>query len=524
MPLALSEVRSGSPGIETNPGEGTWQDGGGSLRPLGHSQTATSIPTQNEDDSRSSDEQGDQLSRFSSLEDNLTSGEDVKGINHPAMPSTLPQPPTDRLEREEIVKEIVDLAGQVVSIALFASVDTEMSSLALSLLHHDRTQAKFGQNRYSMRCDDLEGSLETFLLRISDTIQIGVPQLRSHLRSSPPLMLLLEGVDSILNPLNPQYQEISATIEEFGNYENVCLVTTSRMRPEVRGFHRVDVTTISEDDARETFYILCNLPKSSAVDSLIARLDFHPLTIELLACCVRENDWDELTLLQVLGDDQTGALKTSDYQRLMDAMDPVLRPLTVNELGTSVLDMLEAIAASPCGVEERELEKETAGIGELVDALCKFSLVYRQDGAVKIFAPARSYFQKPASEPAQREEVVGWDVDPVPGACKSPSFHPFHSRVVTHFEGLPTYDGGSTSFGLPRIIPRLRAPPGWNWVRGLSGSMTRSNNNVFFCSLHRFRMMADFLDYRDLNPPRSLDNTDLLRGRTRAHAHATCCP
>jgi hypothetical protein len=229
----------------------------------------------------------------------------------------------------------------------------------------------------------------------------------------------LDGVDPILDPITPQSREISATIEEFGSYEHVCLITTSRMYPDIRGFHRVDVSTHSEDGARDTFYSLSGLPRSSEVDSLIARLDFHPLAIKLLASCVRENGWDGPTLLKAWDDDQTSVLKTSDYRRLDDAIEPVLRSSAINRLGAIALDILGAIAASPSGLQECELEKEIAGTEEVVEVLCQYSLVYRQDGTVKIFPPVRSYFLESALVPTQREQVLCCDVDHIPGACMS---------------------------------------------------------------------------------------------------------
>jgi len=203
------------------------------------------------------------------------------------------------------------------------------------------------------------------------------------------------------------------------------------------------------DGARDTFYSLCSLPRSSAVDSVIARLDFHPLAIELLASCVRENDWDEPALLKAWEDDQASVLKTSDHRRLMDAIEPALRSST---LGTTPLDMLRAIAASPCGIEESELEQEMVGTGEVVDVLCKFSLVYRQDGIVKMSTHARSYFLESAVVPAQPGQVLCCDVDYMPGAW------------------LPTYNSGPASGARFYTIPRLGTPPGWNWVRGLPES------------------------------------------------------
>ena len=384
------------------------------------SQAVTRGTAQGQDSPRLDDKQGRRSSRHSLGEENA-SREDVGGSRADGDDSgaplpTLPQVPTNCVSREEIVNEVLDLTGQDASVALFGSMGIGKTSVALTLLHHERTRVKFGRNRHFMRCDNLPNSLEGFLECLSDAIHTdrttNIAQLRSHLESSPPLILLLDGVDLILDPLSPQADEISAAIEEFGSYEHVCLVTTSRMYPDIHGFHRVEVPTLSEDAARDAFYSLSNLGRSSAVNDLIVRLDFHPLSINLLASFVRENGWDEPMLLKAWDNDQASALEESYHQSLKDAVELVFRSPTIQNLGTTARDALVAIAALPRGVEECRLGEDilrVAGIGEVVDVLCKFSLVYRQDGFVKMFSPFRLYFVGSALRPMKCAETVRSD-------------------------------------------------------------------------------------------------------------------
>jgi hypothetical protein len=330
--------------------------------------------------------------------------------------STLPQPPTCRFSREEIITELLDLTEQVASVALSGPVGIGKSSVALTLLHHDRIELKFGRNRHFARCDDLVNSLEGFLERLSDAMGTSratdIGQLRAHLESSPPLILLLDGVDSILDPLAPEAEEISAMIEEFGSYQHVCLLTTSRMCPEIPGFHRVEIPALSGDAARDAFYHLSHLGRTSVIDDLLAKLDFHPLSIDLLASSVRDNGWDESELLKALGDDKECVLKTQYYQHLKDTIERSFHSPTVQSLGDAAQNALITIAAFPCGIKETQLEDIVlgmTGVGEAVDVLCKFSLVYRQDGFVKMLSPFRFYFLELALEPVQHVEVIRWD-------------------------------------------------------------------------------------------------------------------
>ena len=339
--------------------------------------------------------------------------------------------------QEEIVNDVLDLTDQLASTALHGPIGVGKSFAALTLLHHNRTKAKFGRNRYFMRCDDLTNSLEGFLERLSDTIHVNLPtnmtQLRSHLESSPPLILLLDGVDFILDPLAPGAEEISAVIEEFGSYERVCLLTTSRMYPDIHGFHRIKVSTPSEDGARDTFYSLCNLGRSSAVNDLIRKLDFHPLSINLLASSVRENDWDEPMLLKAWGDDQMNALGASYHQRLKDAMESMFRSPTIQNLGTTGRFVLEAVAAFPNGFEERRLQNTfngVTGIEVAVNTLCKSSLIYRQDGFVKMLSPFRFYLLESMLQPPQHAEVIHFDPVNCSAAKACMSFRPICFEVA----------------------------------------------------------------------------------------------
>ena len=362
---------------------------------------------------------------------------------------TPPRSPTKRLPQEQIVNEVLDLTDQVTSTALFGPVGVGKSFVARTLLHHERTQAKFGTNRHLMRCDDLTSSLDGFLKCLSNVINAdraaSMTQLQSHLESSPPFILLLDGVDLILDPLAPEAEEISATIEELGSYPHVCLVTTSRMNPKIPGFHRIEVPIPSEDDARDTFYGLCNLGRTSVVDDLIARLDFHPLSIDLLARSVHENEWDEPTLLKALDDDQTSVLKKNYCEGLKDAIELSFRCPTIQNLGTTARSALEAVAAFPQGVEECRLERvfpSITGITVAVDVLCKFFLLYREDGFVKMHSPFRFYILESTLTLTQHVEVIRWDASCHPAQARMSLRNLLCSHGVTLFEAFPVFTNG----------------------------------------------------------------------------------
>jgi len=310
----------------------------------------------------------------------------------------LPQPPAVFFAREGMVNELLDLVEQFLSFSLFGAGGLGKSSIALTLLHHDRVKIKFGRNRHFVRCDDLANSSGGFLERLSNAIgiprMVDVTQLRSHLGPSP-LLLVFDGVDSVLDPLATGAAETARTIEEIGQCRDVCLLTTGRLNAEIPGFCRVEVPTLSEDGAQDTFYSLCHVGRSSAVNDLIAKLDFHPLSINLLASVVHEKNWDEPTLSKAWGDDKTSILEMCHRQCLKDVVESSVRTPSIQGLGTTARNALEAIAVFPDGAKESMLHgmfPGIPGIGEAVAVLCKFSLLYRKDGFVKMLSPFQFYF------------------------------------------------------------------------------------------------------------------------------------
>jgi len=312
--------------------------------------------------------------------------------------SPLPQSPANFFGRDAIIDDLLGLTERFASLILFGAGGIGKSTIALKFLHHDQISHKFGKRRHFMRCDDLMNSLDGFLGRLSGAIGMNhttnMAELRSHLTDSP-CILVLDGVDSVLDPRAPGAAEITDVIGEFGRLKNVCILATSRMDVGIPDFRHLEVSTLPADGAQNGFYTRCSLRRSSVVDELLAKLDFHPLSIELLAIAVCENDWEERTLLKAWGDGGTSILKASGRQSLEDNIRSILLTPTIQELGATARETLRAIAGFPDGVKEVKLENmfpRISEIGDAVNALCKFSLMYRQDGLVKMLSPFRFYF------------------------------------------------------------------------------------------------------------------------------------
>ena len=122
-------------------------------------------------------------------------------------------------------------------------------------------------------------------------------------------------------------------------------------------------------------------------------------------------------------DDPKGVLKTAYYRSLEDVIELVFGSPRIKELGTTAQEVLGAIASFRNGIEEHQLEgifHRTGGVREVVDVLCRFSLVHRRNGVLKMLSPLQFYFLESMLVYAEMGEVVKWGPDCMPAeACTS---------------------------------------------------------------------------------------------------------
>ena len=236
--------------------------------------------------------------------------------------------------------------------------------------------------------------------------------------SSREMIVFIDNAEYILDPQGTNAQEVYAVVEELAEFGNICLGLTSRISTIPTACKSFDIPTLSMEAAYNTFYsIYKNDNQPNLVNNILKQLDFHPLSVTLLATVAYHNRWNIGQLTREWEQWGTGVLQTEHNRSLAATVELSLASPMFQGLGPDAQELLGVVAFFPQGINEnninwlfpqrahknifRQLLPTTSSRRNIFDKFCTLSLTYRSNGFITMLAPLRDYLcpKDPASSP-----------------------------------------------------------------------------------------------------------------------------
>ncbi|KNZ78748.1 hypothetical protein J132_10236, partial [Termitomyces sp. J132] len=220
-------------------------------------------------------------------------------------PDVLPTQPRVFVGRSDLVQSATDALLKFHHVALIGPGGIGKSSVAHAVLNDDKIVSKFQARRYFVRFDDIDVTqvnLKTFLDHIARALGFATPvnayNLITRTLATSETLLVLDNAETFLNA-TMDAGWIADAIDGFGARSNVTILLTTRttVLPPNLEWVRLRVPPLEESAACEAFQAYYPSIETSILIKLLSAVDFHPLSINLLAQAAVQNEWSPQDLI-----------------------------------------------------------------------------------------------------------------------------------------------------------------------------------------------------------------------------------
>ncbi|KAG6808552.1 hypothetical protein H0H92_003756 [Tricholoma furcatifolium] len=323
-------------------------------------------------------------------------------------PAQVPARPQVFVGRDDLVRSACQSLMAYHDVALIGPGGIGKTYIARAVLNDEEVAAKFLERRIFVRFDDISSSqitFGTFLDRIAKAL--GTSTLADSLNpivkslSSSATLLVLDNAETFLDAA-VDAGRIADVIDGLGALPNVAILITTRttvLPPNLR-WVIIRVPTLDENDACKAFKMFYTPTiEPSLVIKLLSAVDFHPLSINLLAQAGVQNEWSPQDLVAAWDRQRFILLECGDgkIQSIAVTIETSIHSPSVVKFGDTIRYLLDVLAYLPQGLSKQKLLDifpDVQDVETCADVLRKHSLAYLAGDFITLLAPIRLYFAK----------------------------------------------------------------------------------------------------------------------------------